>query len=82
MQTRIAKLEAIIPTLATREDLAQLEVGMHREISAVHREVSSLHKEIGRVHETIAALMWKMVSTIIATSTALVSATYFLATRT
>jgi uncharacterized coiled-coil DUF342 family protein len=82
MQTHIAKLEAIIPTLATREDLAKLEVGMHREISAVHREVSSLHKEIGRVHETIAALMWKMVSTIIATSTALVSATYFLATRT
>ena len=82
MQTRIAKLEAIIPTLATREDLAKLEVGMHREISAVHREVSSLHKEIGRVHETIAALMWKMVSTIIATSTALVSATYFVATRT
>ena len=82
MEIRLDRLEAIIPSLATREDLAKLEVGMHREISAVHREVSSLHKEIGRVHETIAALMWKMVSTIIATSTALVSATYFLATRT
>ena len=82
MQTRIAKLEAIIPTLATPEHLAKLDVGMHQEISAVHREISLVHKEIGRLHETIASLTWKMVSTIIATSTALVSATYFLATRT
>ena len=50
MQTRIAKLEAIIPTLATPEHLAKLEVGMHQEISVVHREISSVHKEIGRMH--------------------------------
>jgi len=34
MEARVSKLEAVIATLATREDLARLEVTLHREVSA------------------------------------------------
>jgi|GEM_PF-979963 len=91
MESRIAKLEAIIPTLATHEDVAKLETSMHKELAVVHREISNLHGEISKVngkisdlhraitkiHEGFATLTWKVLSTIIGTSTALVSATYF-----
>jgi hypothetical protein len=43
MQTRIARIEAIIPTLATREDLAQLEGRMRSAIQSVE---STLHQEL------------------------------------
>jgi len=34
MEARVAKLEAIVPTLATKEDLLRLEVKLHQEINA------------------------------------------------
>jgi hypothetical protein len=34
MQSRVTKLEAIMATLATRDDVARVEVTLHREISA------------------------------------------------
>ena len=34
MQSRVAKLEAVMATLATRDDVARVEVTLHREISA------------------------------------------------
>jgi len=34
METRVAKLEAIVPALATKEDLLRLEVKLHQEINA------------------------------------------------
>jgi hypothetical protein len=43
MQTRIAHIEAIIPFLATREDLAHLEVRM---CSAIQSVESTLHQEL------------------------------------
>jgi hypothetical protein len=43
MQTRIARIEAIIPTLATREDLACLEGRMR---SAIQNVENTLHKEL------------------------------------
>ncbi len=43
MQTRIARIEAIIPTLATREDLAHLAGRMS---SAIQRVESTLHQEL------------------------------------
>lgn len=32
MDARVAKLEAVIPTLATKEDLLRLEVKFHQEL--------------------------------------------------
>ena len=43
MQTRIARIEAIIPTLATREDLTHLEGRMRSAIQSVE---STLHQEL------------------------------------
>jgi len=43
METRLACLEAIIPTLATREDLAHLEGRMNATIQKVE---ITLHKEL------------------------------------
>jgi len=71
MQSRVAKLEAVMATVATREDLARLEVKLHCEISAIHRDVA-------RIHETVSGQTWKILSTLICTSTLLVSVTYYL----
>jgi len=57
MEARVSKLEAVIATLATREDLARFEAALHREVSAQ---------------------TWKILSTLIGTSTALVAVTYYL----
>jgi hypothetical protein len=42
MQSRVTKLEAIMATVATREDLSRLEVKLHCEISEIHREFSAI----------------------------------------
>jgi hypothetical protein len=34
MESRVAKLEAIVPTLATKIDLSDLRVEMHKEFTA------------------------------------------------
>lgn len=34
MEARVAKLEAIVPTLATKEDLLRLEAKMHQEFNS------------------------------------------------
>ena len=54
MQTRIAKLEAIIPTLATREDLACLETRMNASINRVEL---TLHSELTKQTWCIVALL-------------------------
>jgi hypothetical protein len=43
METRLTRLEAIIPTLATREDLAHLEGRMN---GAIQKVETTLHKEL------------------------------------
>ena len=72
MQSRVTKLEAVMATVATREDLARLEVTLHREISSIHRDIT-------QIHQTVSAQTWKILSTLIGTSTFLVSVTYYFA---
>ena len=86
MHARVTKLEAVISTLATREDLVRLEVTLHRaisgiqrEVSDIHRDVSGIHRDITHIHQTVSAQTWKILSTLIATSTLLVGVMYFLA---
>ena len=43
METRLSRLEALIPTLATREDLAHLEGRMN---CAIQKVETTLHKEL------------------------------------
>ncbi len=79
MQSRVTKLEAVMATVATREDLAWLEVKLHRKISAIQRDVSGIHHDINRIHQALNAQTWKILLTLIYTSTLLVSVTYYFA---
>ena len=79
MQSRVTKLEAIMATVATREDLARLEIKLYREISAIQRDVSGIHRDINRIHQALNAQTWKILLTWICTSTLLVSVTYYFA---
>ena len=54
METRLTRLEAIIPTLATREDLACLENSMRASISRVE---TTLHSEMTKQTWRIIALL-------------------------
>jgi len=73
MQTRIARIEAIIPTLATREDLACLERRMRRAIQSVE---NTLHKEL--TNQTWLIVKW--VSGLLVTLLpSLMAATFYIA---
>jgi len=54
MEIRVARLEAIIPTLATREDLACLETRMNISIGRVE---TALHLEMTKLTWRIVALL-------------------------
>ncbi len=54
MEARLTRLEAIIPTLATREDLACLENRMSASISRVE---TTLHNEMTKQTWRIIALL-------------------------
>ncbi len=89
MQLRVEKLEAALATVATREDLSRLEVKLCREISDIHREISSIQRnvsgirrDINRIHQAVNAQTWKILLTLIYTSTLLVSVTYYFAKNT
>jgi len=54
METRLTRLEALIPTLATREDLARLETRMSASIARVE---TTLHSEMSKLTWRIMALL-------------------------
>ena len=57
METRLTRLEALIPTLATREDLACLETRMSASIARVETLMAA---SIGRVETTLHSEMTKL----------------------
>ena len=64
MEARVARLEAIIPTLATKEDLVKLELKLEKtirtEITAVQQEIGGIHREIGNIHKDMGNLRGEM----------------------
>lgn len=69
MQSRVNKLEEVMATVATREDLSRLEVTLHHEISAIHRDIT-------HIRQAVSAQTWKILTTLIGASTTLVGVTY------
>ena len=65
MEIRLARLEALIPSLATREDLACLETRMTTAISRVE---TTLHAEMTK-------LIWRIVMLLVVLLPALLAAT-------
>jgi predicted RNase H-like nuclease (RuvC/YqgF family) len=64
MEARVARLEAIIPTLATKEDLVRVELKLEKtirtEITAVHQEITGIYREIGNIHKSMGSLRGEM----------------------
>jgi hypothetical protein len=64
MEARVARLEAIIPTLATKEDLVRVELKLEKtirtEITAVHQEITGIYREIGNIHKDMGSLRGEM----------------------
>ena len=71
MEARVARLEAIIPTLATKEDLVRVELKLEKtiraeittvqkEIGGVYREIGNLHKDMANVHKDMGNLRGEM----------------------
>ena len=60
MEARVARLEAIIPTLATKEDLVKLELKLEKtiraEITTVQKEIGGVYREIGNLHKDMGNL--------------------------
>ena len=60
MEARVARLEAIIPTLATKEDLVKLELKIEKtirtEITTVQKEIVGIYREIGNLHKDMGNL--------------------------
>ena len=64
MEARVARLEAIIPTLATKEDLVKLELKIEKtirtEITTVQKEIVGIYREIGNLHKEMGNLRGEM----------------------
>ena len=55
MESRISRIEAILPTLATKEDLALLDGKLSEKISSLDGKLTAL------IHKEIAAASWRMI---------------------
>ncbi len=63
MEIRLARLEALIPSLATREDLACLETRM---TTAIGRVETTLHTEMTRLTRRIVTLLTVLLPSLLA----------------
>jgi len=55
MESRISRIEAVLPTLATKEDLALLDEKLSEKISSLDGKLTAL------IHKEIAAASWRMI---------------------
>ncbi len=55
MDSRISRIEAILPTLATKEDVALLDGKLSEKISNLDVKLTAL------IHTEIAAASWRMI---------------------
>lgn len=84
LSERVAKIEAVIPTLSTREDLVResglLRTDLERGISGLRtdmgREISGLRTEM---HKEFTAQTWRIIGAMITFGSLLTAAVYFVA---
>ena len=82
METRVAKIEAIIPTLATKEDLAKLDGSTKEALAKMGGELRTEIAKMGgelrtEMHKEFHAMTWKLLGG----ATLLVSAVYYITTH-
>lgn len=70
---RVTKIETVLPTLATKEDLV-------REVGGLRTE---MHKEIGGLHKEMTSQTWRIITWVtglfMTLGSGMVAATYFIA---
>jgi hypothetical protein len=62
MESRMSRIEAILPTLARKEDLALLDGKLSEKISNLEIKLSALDGKLtALIHKEIAAASWRMI---------------------
>lgn len=62
MESRMSRIEAILPMLARKEDLALLDGKLSEKISNLEIKVSALDGKLtALIHQEIAAASWRMI---------------------
>lgn len=56
INARLARLEAIVPTLATREDLARLDGRLTERMTTLEGKLTTL------VHQELKAMSWRLIT--------------------
>lgn len=76
MESRLTKLEVIIPTLVIKKDLVELELKLEKtiraEVVAIHQEIGGMHKEMRSFQKNISALVMKSMIIMISISSAMI----------
>ncbi len=73
LSERVAKIEAVLPNLVTKEDMVRELGGLRAEL---HKEVGGLRAEF---HKEITAQTWRIIGFVSVISSALVAAVFFIA---
>jgi len=76
MESRLTKLEAIILTLATREDLARLEGKVD---TAFHRLETTIYEVKATIHKELNSQTWKIITWMTGLCSALFAAGFYIA---
>ena len=69
MEARVATLEAIVPTLATREDMAKMHGSLREDMANLRAE---MHREFN-------TQTWRMIGAMLTFGSLLTAAVYFIA---
>ena len=79
---RVIKIEAAIPNLATKTEVAELRSEMHQEFAKVYLELAKMrqdmHQEFAKMHQYMVTLTWRFIGFSTSIAMALVAATYFI----
>lgn len=69
METRVTRLEVVVTTLATREDMAKMHGGLREDMATLRAE---MHREFN-------AQSWRIIGAMISFGTVLTAIVYYIA---
>lgn len=87
---RVIRIEAAVPNLATKGDVADFRSEMYKEIANLHKEIADLRSEMyqgfAMINQNIEKQTWRLLMFFFGTMTpicgGMIAATYYIATHT
>ncbi|PJC18809.1 MAG: hypothetical protein CO065_08290 [Comamonadaceae bacterium CG_4_9_14_0_8_um_filter_57_21] len=80
LEVRVSKLESVMPTLATRADIADLRMEVVRVDLSLRSELIRVEGSIrADMHKEFTSQTWRIIGAMMTFGTTLVAATYFIA---